>query len=183
MKIRVHSQRFVRLALTGMIGLGLMLALAVFMLASPGLAASPLASQGSAVQRSQAGLAKADVTILLTEDFSTASGSTPPAGWVNNVINGDENDDLWRFDNPGERDLIVPIVQPAAIFDSDAISDNEQPELVSLDSPTFDARGHTFVGLSFDHYFRATDGTTTSSMWMCTTVVIGMRSIRVGRTA
>ena len=150
MKIRVHSQRFSRLALTGMFGLGLTLALAVFVLASTSLAASPLSSQD--------GLAKADVTILLAEDFSSADGSTPPTGWANNVMTGDENVDLWRFDNPGERDLIAPIVEPAAIFDSDAVSDNGQPELVSLDSPTFDASGHAYVGLRFDHYFSSTAG-------------------------
>ena len=73
-------------------------------------------------------------------------------------MTGDENVDIWRFDNPGERDLIAPIAHPAAIFDSDAVSDNGQPELVSLDSPTFDARGHSYIGISFDHYFSATDG-------------------------
>jgi hypothetical protein len=221
MKIRVHSQRFVRLALTGMIGLGLTLALAVFMLASTGLAAPPLAVEGQAplaspaadasrvdrpsaegeivltapedetdlwqsrkegrsltaeaspspqdmalradaIRRSQDALAALSPTILLTEDFSTASGATPPTGWTNNIIDGEAGVDRWRFDNPGNRTLTPPLAAPAAIFDSDAVSwSNGQPEDVALESPPFDASAYVYVGLDFDQYFRFSYATIT----------------------
>lgn len=215
MKIRSHTQRFIRLALTSMIGLGMTLALGMFMLASTGLAApfpavtgqtppaSPTADasrvdvdqssatgemvlaapaddpdlwrnskEGSALnaglppspqetalrtdalQRSEDALAALSPTILLSEDFSTAGGSTPPTGWTNNIIEGEAGVDVWRFDNPGGRTLSPPLTAPAAIFDSDALSGNSQAEDVALESPSFDASAHVYVGLDFDQYYK-----------------------------
>ena len=92
--------------------------------------------------------------ILISEDFSTATGTTPPAGWTQNLIVGDPIDDQWRFDNPASRGLNAPISNPAAIFDSDFLSDNGLAENVALESPVFNASGNLIVGLVFDHYFR-----------------------------
>jgi hypothetical protein len=79
MKIRVHSQRFVRLALTGMIGLGLTLVLAVFMQVSTGLAAPPSPAHASSLHNA--------AQVLLSEDFSGVSEKfTPPSGW--NITEG-----------------------------------------------------------------------------------------------
>jgi PKD repeat protein len=93
--------------------------------------------------------------IYIAEDFSTATGSTPPAGWTQVLIAGDPAVDQWRFDNPGGQSLVAPISDPAAIFDSDFLSDNNTPENVLLESPVFDASGATAVNLSFDHFFEA----------------------------
>ena len=74
MKIRTHAQRFSRLTLTGMIGLGLTLVLAVFMQASTGLTA-PLSP-------AQASSPRSGSQVLLAEDFSGISDKfTPPSGW------------------------------------------------------------------------------------------------------
>ena len=206
MTTRAHFYRCIRPALTGVIGLGMAVALALWMPAHTGLAAPPAASsivdaaradrpveegeivlaapedetdlwqsrkevrsltaeaspspqevalRADAIRRSQDALAALSPTILLTEDFSTASGSTPPAGWSNQIITGVAGVDLWRFDNPGNRTLSPPITAPAAIFDSDALSDNGQAEDVALESPSFDASTQVYVGLDFDQYFNA----------------------------
>ncbi|MCB0837386.1 MAG: T9SS type A sorting domain-containing protein [Bacteroidetes bacterium] len=93
--------------------------------------------------------------IYINEDFSSGTGSTPPTGWSQTVIAGDPVTDLWRFDNPGGQALISPISTPAAIFDSDFLSDNNLPENVLLESPVFDASGASVVTLSFDHFFQS----------------------------
>ncbi|MEO0898154.1 MAG: PKD domain-containing protein [Bacteroidota bacterium] len=91
---------------------------------------------------------------LLFEDFSTATGATPPTGWTQNTIIGDPAVDTWRFDNPGGQGLFAPITSPAAVFDSDDYSDNSLAEDVALESPSFDASAVSGpITLSFDHYF------------------------------
>jgi len=42
---------------------------------------------------------------ILNEDFSSASGTIPPVGWSNLTVTGSAND-LWRFNNPGSRQVI-----------------------------------------------------------------------------
>ena len=37
-------------------------------------------------------------TYVLNEDFSSASGTTPPSGWTNTNITGNSTD-VWHFDN------------------------------------------------------------------------------------
>ncbi|MFH1321538.1 MAG: T9SS type A sorting domain-containing protein [Bacteroidota bacterium] len=90
---------------------------------------------------------------FINEDFSTASVTTPPAGWTINIIVGDTAVDLWHFDNPGSRTLNPPITSPAAIFDSDNYSNNAMSENVGLESPAFDASLSTMVYLEWDEYF------------------------------
>jgi Zinc carboxypeptidase/RTX calcium-binding nonapeptide repeat (4 copies) len=91
-------------------------------------------------------------TTFLTQDFSTAT-TTPPDGWTIDVIEGDPAVDLWRFDNPGDRTLPSFLTNPAAIFDSDNVSNNNLKENVALVSPTFDASGSSQVYLKFDQEY------------------------------
>jgi len=94
-----------------------------------------------------------NLTLLLDEDFSTASGSTPPVGWTNNIIAGEAGVDVWRFDNPAGRPVLPPnSAPPMAIFDSDHYSNNFMAEDVALESPPFDLTGATAVFLDFDHF-------------------------------
>ncbi|NHB69202.1 FG-GAP-like repeat-containing protein, partial [Perlabentimonas gracilis] len=91
--------------------------------------------------------------IILSEDFSTASGTTPPAGWTVEVAQGNANE-VWRFDNPGNKATNFPIVAPFAIFDSDYYGDNGTVEEVYLISPEFDATTEEYVFLEFHEYFQ-----------------------------
>ena len=45
---------------------------------------------------------------ILNEDFSTASGTTPPSNWQNLVVAG-QPEAVWHYDNPGEPDGIEPL--------------------------------------------------------------------------
>ena len=76
---------------------------------------------------------------LLIEDFSTASGTTPPTGWTIQTAVGDPAVDVWHFDNPGRRTPGSPISSPFAVFDSDTYSNNGTAEAIYLVSPAFDA--------------------------------------------
>lgn len=93
-------------------------------------------------------------TSLISEDFSTATGTTPPTGWTNNQISGAAGE-LWAFNNPGGQTLNAPITSPAAIFDSDFYGNNAPAEDCALESPTFDASAYTVITLSWDQYFQA----------------------------
>jgi Ca2+-binding RTX toxin-like protein len=90
---------------------------------------------------------------LIDEDFSDANGSTPPPGWTIEVTTGDPAVDQWRFDNPGERTVPDVLSNPFAIFDSDFVSNNEQPENVALVTPVFDASDESQVFLQFDQQY------------------------------
>ena len=89
---------------------------------------------------------------ILNEDFSSASGITPPFEWNSLVISG-EIFDVWHVDNPGGQTVGFPIISPFPIFDAGAYSNDGQPELVALESPSFDASISNFVILEFDHTF------------------------------
>ena len=91
---------------------------------------------------------------LIDEDFSDASGTTPPPGWTNVVIAGNPATDQWRFDNPGERtDLTELFEEPLAVYDSDALSNDGIAENIAFESPVFDASDSTGVFLQFDQYY------------------------------
>ncbi|MGB1038988.1 MAG: hypothetical protein ACPGYY_10105 [Bacteroidia bacterium] len=96
-------------------------------------------------------------TTYLSQDFSTASGSTPPTGWTNNTV-ASVASDSWVFDNPASRTVGTPISGNFAIFDSDNYSNNSLAEDVELISPSFNASSATVLTLSFDHYFRSGAG-------------------------
>lgn len=87
--------------------------------------------------------------VLINEDFSTATSSTPPTGWTNHDINS--SGEVWQFNNPGSRTFNSPISSPAGIFDSDNYGSGPTED-AALESPGFDASSGTIV-LSFDHYF------------------------------
>ncbi len=94
---------------------------------------------------------------ILNEDFSGASGTTPPAGWSVNVISGNATD-LWHFDNPGLQEVLYPVTEPFAIFDSEHLSANGTPENVALETPLFDASLSNFILLNFHHRFEPGTG-------------------------
>ena len=93
------------------------------------------------------------VNTLVDEDFSDASGSTPPPDWITEVLTGDPAVDQWQFDNPKPRPLPAFFTTPSAIFDSDFLSDNNQKEDVALETPVFDASGESQVFLQFDQKY------------------------------
>lgn len=88
----------------------------------------------------------------LSENFSTASGTTPPAGWAN--VDSAASGEIWTFNNPGGRTLNSPIANTAAIFDSD-FNGSGSAEDAYLESDTFNAFGASLVLLTFDHYFQS----------------------------
>lgn len=92
-------------------------------------------------------------TNLLDEDFSSASGSTPPAGWANNEI--DPSGVVWTFDNPGGLiNINSPIEAPFADLYSGSRGSIGTPENTALESKVFDASGITgSIFLSFDQFF------------------------------
>ena len=99
-----------------------------------------------------ASIAAFSQTYILNEDFSSASGTTPPEGWSNVTVTGDA-EDLWRFDNAGGRDIKYPMIGTFAIFDSDNTSRNQMAENVFLETPAFDATISQQILFSFDHWF------------------------------
>lgn len=91
---------------------------------------------------------------FIDEDFSDASGSTPPPGWTVDVIEGNPATDLWRFDNPGNRSsTTITLPEPFAVYDSDAISNDDQSEDVAFITPSFDASNSDTVYLRFDQNY------------------------------
>lgn len=94
---------------------------------------------------------------LVFENFSRATGSTPPPGWSQNKMIGASWDN-WRFDNPGGRDFTLPLSRPCAIFDSDTLSRLGGPEDVALESPAFSPRANATIVLRFNQFFRGDSG-------------------------
>ncbi len=89
--------------------------------------------------------------IFINEDFSSASGATPPAGWSTNLVVGSDPGQNWRFDNPGNRPVLGPLSAPVAIADSDyqgIVGD----VVAQMDSPTFDASGGGPIFLEWDQW-------------------------------
>ncbi len=92
----------------------------------------------------------ASAQVIFSEDFSSATGTTPPTGWTNNEILAGGGE--WAFDNPAGRTGNLPMAAPFAIFDSDYLE--TYGEEAALESPVFDATTYTgSVYLSFDHFF------------------------------
>jgi len=94
---------------------------------------------------------------ILNEDFSGASGTTPPAGWNNIIISGTSSDQ-WHFDNPGDRILPYPVTEPFAVFDSDSISGGNGPEEIALETPLFDASTSNYILLYLIYAFNPGSG-------------------------
>ncbi|NJR65731.1 MAG: DUF4347 domain-containing protein, partial [Leptolyngbyaceae cyanobacterium CRU_2_3] len=66
---------------------------------------------------------------FIDEDFADAGDSTPPPDWKTDIIAGDPVLDQWRFNNPKPRNLPDTITQPAAIFDSDFLSNDDKKRM------------------------------------------------------
>ncbi|NJL86170.1 MAG: hypothetical protein HC886_09605 [Leptolyngbyaceae cyanobacterium SM1_1_3] len=100
-------------------------------------------------------MSERQATTLFFEDFSSASGSTPPPGWTQVLLAGNPETDQWRFDNPGDRSFIGvdPLIDPVAVYDSDALSDDGIEESVALVSPIFDASAADGVFLQYDQWY------------------------------
>lgn len=95
-----------------------------------------------------------EADVLLEEDFSDASGTTPPPGWEDLTLAGNPATDQWRFDNPGNRTSIARALDGTfAIYDSDALSDDNVSESVVLESPVFNATDAPNVYLQFDQFY------------------------------
>ena len=94
-------------------------------------------------------------TTLFFEDFNSASGATPPPGWSQTLLEGNPDTDQWRFDNPGDRSFIgeAPLIDPVAVYDSDALSDDGMAESVALISPVFDASSAEGAFLLYDQWY------------------------------
>lgn len=92
--------------------------------------------------------------VVLSEDFSDLSGSTPPTGWSN--IDISSGGIVWAFDNPGERSIdegSTDFDDAFAILDSDYFCESD--EEASLESPEFDVSSALSpVILQFDNSFR-----------------------------
>lgn len=88
----------------------------------------------------------------LSENFSTATGTTPPTGWAN--VDSTTSGEIWTFNNPGSKTINLPMSAPAAIFDSD-FNGQGSAEDAYLESATFNANGSNLVLLTFDHYFQS----------------------------
>ncbi|TAF31648.1 MAG: T9SS C-terminal target domain-containing protein [Cytophagales bacterium] len=73
-----------------------------------------------------------DLGCTLIERFT---GGALPTGWSNDIILGNPAFDTWRFNNPLGRIASPNITAPFAIFDSDGLSNNGNPENVALTSP------------------------------------------------
>lgn len=94
-------------------------------------------------------------TTIISEDFSSASGTTPPSGWANNLISGNPSE-VWAFNNPNPRTINPPFSGQFAIFDSDYYGNNGTFEEATLATPVFNASSYSAnLTLTFDHYFLA----------------------------
>lgn len=97
---------------------------------------------------------KLSAQVLISEDFSSATGTTPPAGWSNNDMTSASTPYLWAFNNPGGAPLTASMTAPAAVFDNSYNGWNGDYPESALESPTFDASVITdYIYLSFDHIF------------------------------
>lgn len=111
---------------------------------------SSLAFQPSTIQAYASVLAQ----LFLNEDFSSASGSLPPLGWMTEVISGNAETDRWVFDNPASRPIADLLTGPFAIYDSDFFSNDNLAENVAFTSPTFDTSGASTLFLQFDQEYQ-----------------------------
>ena len=87
---------------------------------------------------------------LLKENFTSATGSLPPTGWKNEVIQG-KILATWRFDNLGNRPLSLPFSTPFAIFDTRTVALNNVNQSAYLESPSMVAPQAGKLILSFDN--------------------------------
>ena len=87
-----------------------------------------------------------DGLTTVTEDFESTTGSTPPAGWSNDIVVGNWD---WKFGSgtmPNSDDFPTN----AAIFDDDAAGAGEV-NAATLTSPSHDISGADSASMSYDY--------------------------------
>ena len=85
---------------------------------------------------------------LLSEDFSSASGTTPPTNWT--VTDNNSSGQNWEFNNPGG--LATGFTGNFAILDSDNYGSGGSQNS-TLESPTFNANVAGAIFLNFNNNF------------------------------
>ncbi|NRA49173.1 MAG: hypothetical protein HRU12_08555, partial [Phaeodactylibacter sp.] len=100
----------------------------------------------------------ASAQTYLDEDFSGASGITPPAGWVNATLPGGGIDSVWSFDDPATRNISgAGFTAPYGILDSDFYGFGAT-QIAALSTPIVDLSAATEVYLSFSELYRSIGG-------------------------
>jgi PKD repeat protein len=93
--------------------------------------------------------------IILQEDFSTASGTTPPTGWTDTMYAGDRTVDRWDYENT-KLNFPMPMEKNWAIFDAynggsaGGTATNGRGESVALITPEFSSMGRNNLYLELD---------------------------------
>lgn len=93
---------------------------------------------------------------LINQNFSTASGTTPPTGWTNNILSGSSTVDNWFFGKHPKFYFAPPFDNNYAIFDSynggsaGGTATNGMAENVALESPSINTSGRSNLYFSFD---------------------------------
>ena len=120
-----------------------------------GTVSTPLAFRAEVIDTYAALLVEDnEVDVLLNEDFEDASGDTPPPGWRSITLAGAPATDEWRFDNPGDRGVLTRNLDSKfAVYDSDALSNDDIFENIAFESPVFDASDAPGVFLQFDQVY------------------------------
>ena len=89
--------------------------------------------------------------VLLNEDFSTATGTTPPSGWTTTDVSGSGVN--WKFEDNNDWGFDPNITDEFAMLDSNDDGDGD-PEDALLTTPAFDASAvNGSLILEFDHEF------------------------------
>ena len=87
-----------------------------------------------------------DGLTTVTEDFESTTGSTPPAGWSNDIVVGAWD---WKFGS-GTMPNSDDFPSKAAIFDDDAAG-NGETNAATLTSPSHDLTGAQSAHFSYDY--------------------------------
>ena len=90
---------------------------------------------------------------LFEEDFTSASGNTPPSGWTITNNPGGNASQIWDFSDTTPNVSGGSFSGNYAILDSDGYG-NGNSQNVTLTSVVFDASTYTDLTLSFSNYFR-----------------------------
>ena len=102
---------------------------------------------------------------LINQNFSSTSGTTPPAGWSNNIISGVSGVDNWVFGKHPKFYFAPPFDNNYAIADSynggsaGGTATNGVADNVALQSPAINTVGKANLYLSFDYMTLYNGGT------------------------
>ena len=88
----------------------------------------------------------------LSEDFSSASGATPPTGWTSTATG--TSPALWRADNPGGRSFTGGLFAGNFMICDNDITGSGTSGTSVLTSPAFDVSAASVANLSFDVSYR-----------------------------